>query len=114
MQKNNLAVALLVICAVLIFLNIQSCGTGLRQKKAREKEMAVRLDAEEKLVKLAQEKQAVEDKLAQKEQELADEKAAHQVTKKALVQEQLVNQGLKEELARSGMNAGDKSKRTKK
>lgn len=114
MQKNNLTVVLLIVCAALIFFNIQSCSSGLRQKKAREKEMAVRLDAEEKLVKFTQEKQVLEEKLKSKEQELADEKAGHQVTKKALLQEQLVNQGLKEELAKSGATAGDKSKRTKK
>ncbi len=114
MQKNNLTGVLLIVCAALIFFNIQSCSSSMRQKKAREKEMAVRLDAEEKLVKFTQEKQGLEDRFKAKEQELADEKAAHQVTKKALLQEQLVNQGLKEELAKSSVIAGDKSKRTKK
>lgn len=121
MQKNNLTILLLIVCAALVFTNIQSCAGILRQKTAREKEMATRLDAEEKLVKFTQEKKASEENLKIKEQELIDEKAAHQVTKKALLQEQLVNQGFKEELANAGVGSGDsmsaardKSKKSKK
>jgi hypothetical protein len=120
-QRNNLTVLLLIACAVLVIFNIQSCAAGMRQKKAREKEMAVRLDAEEKLAAFSGEKQAFEEKLKAKEQELIDEKTAHQATKKSLLQEQLVNQGLKEELARLGPSSADvngsgrdKSKKTKK
>jgi hypothetical protein len=109
-RKNNLTILLLIVCAALAFTNIQSCAGSLRQKAARDKEMATRLDAEEKLVKFTQEKQALEEKLKAKEQELIEEKTAHQATKKALVQEQLVNQSLKEECAGSG----DKSKKLKK
>lgn len=113
MQKNNLTIVLSIVCAALVFTNIQSCAGSMRQKTARDKEMATRLDAEEKLVKFTQERQALEEKLKAKEQELVDEKAVHQVTKKALLQEQLVNQGLKEEIAGSDA-VRDKSKKLKK
>ncbi len=100
MAKNSPTIILSIICAIFFITSINSCNGSLRQKRARDKEMAARLDAEEKLVKFSQERQEFDDRLKAKEDELAAERAAHQATKKALLQEQLVNNSLKEELAK--------------
>jgi len=96
--KNRITLVLAVVTAILFIGTVGSCSNAARQKNARDKEMATRLDLEEKMSKFAQEKLALENKLNTATQELLDEKAAHQATKKALVQEQLVGQSLKEEL----------------
>lgn len=96
--KNRIILVLAILSAIFFIGTINSCSNAYRQKSARDKEMAARLDLEEKMNKFAQEKAATEEKLKAKEKELEEEMAAHQSTKKALVQEQLVNQSLKEEL----------------
>jgi len=67
-------------------------------KSARDKEMATRLDLEEKMSKYNQDKARVEEKMKSAVSVLEEEKTAHQATKKTLLQEQLVNQSLKEEI----------------
>jgi len=96
---KNRAILILAILAGIFFIGtVGSCSNAYRQKIARDKEMATRLDLEEKMSKFTQEKQALEDKLNSLTQGLEEEKAAHQASKKVLLQEQLVNQSLKEEL----------------
>jgi hypothetical protein len=92
-------ILILSILAIIFFVStIGSCNNAYRQKVARDKEMGTRLDLEEKMSKVMQERTVIEGKVTAKDKELEEEKAAHQATKKALVQEQLVNQSLKEEL----------------
>jgi len=98
--RERLLIILAVASVVLFITTVSSCTTAYRQKVSRDKEMATRLDAEEKLSKFTQERNASESKLKGLAQELEQEKAAHQLTQKALVQEQLMNQTLKEELAK--------------
>lgn len=62
--------------------------------------MATRLDLEEKMSRVLQEKTALENKLKNLEKDLEEEKAAQKSAKSALIQEQLVSQSLKEELAK--------------
>lgn len=62
--------------------------------------MELRLDVEEKLSNLGNAKEKLEDRVKALTQELEEEKVSHQVNKKSLLQEQLVNQSLKEELAK--------------
>jgi hypothetical protein len=113
MAKNNLNVLLIVVCGILVVSNIQSCNAGLRSKRARDKEMVSRLEAEEKLAEFNQQKQALEEKIKAKEQELVVERETHQATKKALVQEQLVNNSLKEELSKlTGSSAAQSTSKT--
>jgi len=96
---KNRIILILAGFAILFFITtVSSCGTAHRQRSARDKEMATRLDLEEKMNKFTQEKTAIEAKLNAANQDLAAEKASHDSTKKALLQEQLVNQSLKEEL----------------
>ena len=94
-MKERLTIILSVACVILIIFNICSCNNAYRQKSARDKEMGQRLDLEERLSKINQEKVATLDKL---QKDLEEEKAAHLNSKKALTEEQLINQSLKEEL----------------
>ncbi|MFA4888272.1 MAG: hypothetical protein WC628_01675 [Candidatus Omnitrophota bacterium] len=93
---------LIVISAILnvIFLVglIGSCNSSSQQKAAWRREMLNKLDAEDKLNKSSQEQSVYSEKLKLREKDLEEEKAAHAVAKKALVQEQLVSQSLKDEL----------------
>jgi chromosome segregation ATPase len=96
--KNRIILILAVLTAIFFIGTIGSCRDAFLQKSARDKEMAKRLDSEEKMSKFAQDKTALEEKVKKAENELEEEKTAHQATKKALTQEQLVNQSLKDEL----------------
>lgn len=96
---KNRVILILAISTVIFFIStVSSCSNAHRQRVSRDKEMAARLDREEKLNKLEREKTGIDAKLNSLNQALEEEKAAHQATKKSLVQEQLVNQSLKEEL----------------
>ena len=96
--KNRVILILIIFTAILLIVTVGSCSNVHRYKVARDKEMAQRLDLEEKMNKFTQDKTTMEGKINSLTQELDEEKAAHQATKKALLQEQLVNQSLKEEL----------------
>lgn len=96
--KNRLILILVIITVTSLIFGMGSCSEKRKLLGLRESEMSKRLDAEEKLSKFSQDKLVLEEKIKAKEKELQDEKAAHGATKKALTQEQLVNQSLKEEL----------------
>jgi len=96
--KNKLILILGVLTLIFFITTVASCGNYRLQKAARNKEMATRLDLEEKMANSAKEKGGLEQKISAATQSLEEEKTAHQATKKALLQEQLVNQSLKEEL----------------
>jgi len=96
--KNRIILILGILCAILLIVTIGSCSNAYRQKTARDKEMAARLDIEEKMSKFSHDKSSTDEKLKAVDQGLQDELAAHQATKKALMQEQLINQSLKDEL----------------
>lgn len=96
--KNRIILILVVLSAIFFIGAVSSCNSAHRNKVARDKEMATRLDLEEKMGKFTQDRATFEGKLKSLSQELEEEKAAHQAIKKALLQEQLVNSSLKEEL----------------
>jgi len=96
--KNRVILILVILTVIFFIATVGSCSNVHRYRVARDKEMATRLDLEEKMSKFMQDKTAMQDKINSLTQELGEEKAAHQATKKALLQEQLVNQSLKEEL----------------
>jgi len=96
--RNRMILILAVATAIFFIGTISSCNNAHRQRVARDKEMAMRLDLEERMSKFTQEKTTLESKIGNLGQGLEEEKVAHQATKKALLQEQLVNQSLKEEL----------------
>ncbi|MDD5432766.1 MAG: hypothetical protein PHO70_07275 [Candidatus Omnitrophica bacterium] len=96
--KNKVIIILSVLTVIFFLGSISSCSSSFRNKSERDKEMAKRLDSEEKLNKFNQERITFSDQIKSKDKELEEEKAATQAMKKALVQEQLVNESLKEEL----------------
>ena len=96
--KNRLVVILAALTAVFFFATLSSCNSAMRQKSARDKEMSARLQLEEKMSKFSQEKGALEEKAKAKEKEADEAKQSFESAKKVLVQEQLVNESLKEEL----------------
>lgn len=95
-------ILVLAVTNVLFFAGMfSSCSNAQKQRSARQKEIIARLDSEEKMSKAGQEKAALEAKIAKLGKDLEEEKNEHQLTKKALLQEQLVSQGLKEELEKA-------------
>ncbi|PIQ87932.1 MAG: hypothetical protein COV73_01525 [Candidatus Omnitrophica bacterium CG11_big_fil_rev_8_21_14_0_20_43_6] len=96
--KNRVVVILAILTAVFFFGTLSSCNSAARQKAARDKEMATRLALEERTSKYMQEKLALEEKAKAKENEAAELRVALEAAQKALVQDQLVSQGLKAEL----------------
>ena len=96
--KEKPVVILAVLSLVLFVFNIGSCASSYSQNAARRKEMAQRLDSEEKMVKANQEKAAILEKLKAKDKESEEERATCQAARKALAQEQLICQNLKDEL----------------
>jgi len=97
-RKPNLTLVLGVVCIILLVSLIGSCATAQQQKAARQKEIATRMDAEEKMAALQQEKAAVEQTVTALSKTLEELKASSEADKKVLMQEQLVNKSLREEL----------------
>ncbi len=96
--KNRIILILAILTVIFFIGTFGSCNSARRNRVARDREMATRLDLEERMSKFTQDRATIEEKLKSLTQELDEEKAAGEATKKALLQEQLVNQSLKEEL----------------
>ncbi|MBM3255404.1 MAG: hypothetical protein FJZ08_03810 [Candidatus Omnitrophica bacterium] len=96
--KNRVILILGILTVIFFIGTLSSCNSSLRNKSARDKEMAARLELEERMSKSSQDKASVEKQLAAATQQLEEEKAGRQASEKALLQEQLVNQSLREEL----------------
>ena len=96
--KNRIVIILAILSVVFFFGTLSSCSSAIRQKAARDKEMAARLALEEKTSKYVQEKSALEEKVKAKENQVEELKVSLETAKKALVQDQLIALSLKEEL----------------
>ena len=96
--KNRIIVILAVMTAIFFIGWLSSCVNAGRFQAGRREEISKRLDAEEKLSKLMQDKPALDAKLNKADKNLEDAKVELEATKKNLEQEQLVNTSLKEEL----------------
>src|SRR3989338_838659 len=98
--KNRAILILGILTAIFFIGTVGSCSNTARLRSSRDKEMTARLDSEEKMSKFMQEKLMLEKKLKELTEGWDAEKAGHEATQKALLQEQLVNQSLKEEIAK--------------
>ncbi len=98
MNKNRAIIILGVATLALVILNLASCANVYNQDSLRKKEILQRMETEEKISKSAQEGVILSQKLKTMQKELDDEVTAHQATKKALIQEQMIGQSLKEDL----------------
>ena len=96
--KNRIIIALVILALIFLIGMIKSCSDSGRYKINGSNEMRTRIDCEEKLNNFSKEKAAMENKVNAATQSLEEERAALAATKKALLQEQLVSQSLKEEI----------------
>ncbi len=96
--KNKIIIILALLAVIFLVVSFGSCNNFHKQKLSRNKEMAMRLDLEEKLSKLYQDKNNLERDLKTISKDFEGEQIAHDATKETLSQEQLANQNLKEEL----------------
>ncbi len=97
-NKNRIILVLSILCVLFLIGMVKSCGDAYLHKKLRDKEIARRLDLEEKLDKINRDKMSEGDKLKGLNEELEAQKGAREQAEKALTEEQQVRQGLKEEL----------------
>ncbi len=97
-MKNRIILILAILNVIFFVSTLKSCSNTFLQKASRDREMGLRLDLEEKVNKISQEKTILQESLRTRESELEEEKIGGQAIKKALVQEQLVNQSLKDEI----------------
>jgi len=96
---KNRVIMVLAILALIFFIGmIKSCSDSGRYKINGNNEMRTRIDCEEKLNNFSKEKAAMENKVNAAMQAQEEERAQLTATKKALLQEQLVSQSLKEEI----------------
>jgi len=96
--KNRIIIALVILSLIFLTGMIKSCSDSGRYKINGNNEMRTRLDCEEKLNNFSKEKTATENKVHAATQALEEERVALTAAKKALLQEQLVSQSLKEEI----------------
>jgi len=83
-----------------LVLAIASCSEAERQKKLIAKEMYDRIVAEEKSAGAAGERQGLQERIDSLQKQLEEEKASHELTKKALAEEELVSKAIREELSK--------------
>ena len=96
--KNRIVIILAVLLAIFFFSSLSSCNSAMRIKASRDKEMANRIALEERMSKFSQDRSSLEEKAKAKGKEAEELKQALDTVNKSLVQEQLINQSLKEEL----------------
>ncbi len=92
--KNRVILALGILTIIFFMGTIRSCSGELKLKRTvadLDKEKASSWDAEQKMGEFKKEKGVLQ-------KELEEAKAAYESSRKALLQEQLINQSLKEEL----------------
>lgn len=99
--KNKLILILVLFSILLIIISLRSCGINRKTREVRDKEIATRLDLEEKVSKIEQQKDNLEKKITNSDKELEQEKAAHEVTKKSLNDEKSENDRLRDELEKT-------------
>ena len=107
--KNRIILILGIFTAIFLISTVVSCLQLGKIKSSHDKEVFTRMDLEEKMKKAEDEKTALEAKINNLAKELVAEKATHSETDKELLQEQLVNESLKDELQK--VTQPDKTKR---
>jgi septal ring factor EnvC (AmiA/AmiB activator) len=96
--KGRLILILGILNVIFLLLWVSSCNDVRKFKNARDKEMNIRLESEQKLAEFDKFKSSLEDKFKKVQQELAEMKTEFETTRKSLVQEQLISGSLKSEL----------------
>jgi chromosome segregation ATPase len=96
--KNRIILVLSILALMFFIGSLKSCGNAYRQKQARDKEMAARLDLEEKISKISQQSSLLEEKMRGVRKEMDETKSELEQNRRALAQERSASQSLKEEL----------------
>lgn len=96
--KNRFILILVILTSIFFIATVSSCASGVKFKSAYDKEMYSRINLEEKIEKITQEKTGLENDLNKLAKELEQEKDLYEETKKELQKEQLVTKSLKDEL----------------
>ncbi|MFH1441231.1 MAG: hypothetical protein ABIH18_04240 [Candidatus Omnitrophota bacterium] len=97
-SKNKLILILALFSILLVITSLSSCNINRKIRAVRDKEMATRLDLEEKVSKIEQQKDNLEKKVVNLSKELEQEKAVQETTKKSLNNEKSENDKLRDEL----------------
>lgn len=96
--KNKLILILGILAVLFSLTSIVSCANSQKQRAGRNREIATRLDLEEKMSVIEREKEAMGRKLDALAGGLETEREARQAAEKLLLQEQSLNQNLQAEL----------------
>ncbi|MGE5308878.1 MAG: hypothetical protein ACM3OC_07330 [Deltaproteobacteria bacterium] len=96
--KNKVLIGLSVLCVILLVSAFKSCSDAALQKRKWRNEMDQRLTSEERASKVQQDQTVLEQKLKQTQDALQQNARELDAAKKALLQEQMVNQNLKSEI----------------
>ncbi|MCX7662068.1 MAG: hypothetical protein N2Z79_05250 [Candidatus Omnitrophica bacterium] len=96
--KNRIILILSILSVVFLITNINSCMEIRKEKRHKEREIAQRMELEERINKFSQEKTNWENNLDRCQKELEQTKEKLNTTEKALLQADLINKSLKEEL----------------
>lgn len=87
-----------ILNVIFLLFWVTSCNDVRKFKNARDKEMDSRLESEQKLDEFTKLKSGLEEKINKVQKDLEDGKAALEVARRSLLQEQLVSNSLKAEL----------------
>ena len=99
-DRNIIVVVLSLLLVTFFIFSVSSCIINRGQKKDWDKDRLLRMELQEKITDLVKKKADLEKRIEELGRLINEEKAAHETTKRALSQEQLVNKSLKEELAK--------------
>lgn len=99
--RSKIVILLILLCLLFLLSSIKSCGNAYRQKSARDREMANRLDLEEQMSGVLKDKAMAEEKLKARTKELTEQTAERKAVQLALAQEQSISASLKKELERA-------------
>jgi predicted Holliday junction resolvase-like endonuclease len=96
--KNRLIIILGILSLIFLVIAVTSCNRSMQQDSKRKAEILKRMNAEESVSNLSRDKEVSLKKIDTLTKELAAAKSELETAQKSLKQEQLVNQGLKDEV----------------
>lgn len=96
--KNRIILIVSTLCLIFFFWAIGAHSEIGKYKKNMQDEIRKRIEMEEQNTNFLKEKSNFVESIKQLTAQLEEEKAANQATKKALVEEQLMNDSLKQEV----------------
>jgi hypothetical protein len=96
--KDRIIMALVILNVIFLILAVGSCNDNRKQRKLKDQELSTRLDIEKQMADYTKLKTELEVALKTNQQTLEEERVGQEATRKALLQEQLINKSLKEEL----------------